>query len=82
VTATTRAAPRRTISSGSGCGSRQAMPSAKVNADCVGTGWPAANDSAKAGAFAATTPTISAVCPNASRAAIIAQMPLPSPIGT
>jgi len=32
--------------------------------------------------LAATTPTISAVIPNAARAAIIAQMPLPSPIGT
>ena len=58
------------------------MPSAKVCAELVGTGWPASTDSATAGAAAATTPTISVLRPSRSRTAISPQMPEPMPIGT
>ena len=42
------AAPRQMIAMASGCGSRQAMPSAKVAAELVGTGLPCSNDKATA----------------------------------
>src|SRR5262249_29461621 len=61
---------------------RQAMPSAKVAAELVGTGRPSANDRATAGAFSATTPTISVSRPRRSRTVIRPQIPDPMPMGT
>ena len=76
-----RAAPRWMMASGSAAGSRQAMPSAKVAAELVGTGRPCSNDNATAGAPSATTPMISVSSPSRSRTVIRPQMPDPMPIG-
>src|SRR5215468_1069200 len=81
-TRTMRAAPRRMMASASSWGTRQAMPSAKVLAELVGTGRPASNDRATAGASSATTPTISVSRPNRSRTVIRPQIPDPMPMGT
>ena len=60
-------------------GRRHATPSAILVVVACSIIRPAANESAYAGASADTTPTISVVSPNASRAAIIPLMPLPRP---
>ena len=77
-----RAAPLRMMASASASGTRQAMPSANVAAELVGTGRPASKDSAMAGALSATTPMISVSSPSRSRTVITPQMPEPMPIGT
>jgi len=75
---TIRAQPAMTLSTASGSGTRQATPSTNVSADSVDTTWPASYDRAYAGAFSATTPTISQSSPSRSRTAMFADTPLPS----
>ena len=58
------------------------MPSASCVVTGTETSSPASHDRAYAGAPADTTPITLVVSPSASRAASVAQMPDPSPIGT
>ena len=63
-------------------GTRQATPSVNVCAVSVVTTRPASNDSAVAGACAATTPITSVRRPSRSRTPMMPQMPEPMATGT
>ena len=78
----TRAAPAAMASTALGSGTRVATPSTKVCEVSVLTTRPASNDSAVAGASAATTPTTSVRRPSRSRTPMTPQMPEPMPTGT
>ena len=77
-----RAAPRRIIATATGSGVRQATPSTNVSAVSVLTTSPCVKEREYAGAFSATTPTISVRSPSRSRTTMLAQIPLPIPTGT
>ena len=82
LTSTMRAAPARMAAKGSGMGTRQAMPSAKVSAVSVSTTRPALKLLATAGALAATTPMISVFRRSRSLVVMRPQTPEPMPMGT